>query len=232
MSVQKSTNEMSVAKVAKLLTGPYNGRDKLAKSIQFATMMVTYRMLQQDPDNETAKRMVAFMKHVGLSRKGMRLFKSVEVYQKLVVVMGKKLASDDLALNVMANGGMIVRWAYDNLGFLEKAKALDKADYGVTSNKWRAFASISYIILALKGIMKAEASYAAAREGDVEANASNAEKARAVRLAAWLELVGRFSGLMNALHSAKLYRTNEGVQGLFGFMDGFIALRKVWLAIK
>lgn len=230
------SSELSVAKVSKLLSGTYNGRDKMAKSIQFATMIITYKMLQADPTNETAKRLVNFMKHVAISRKGMRLFKSVEVYQKMLVAMGKKIPTDELVLNVAANGGMVLRWGYDNLGFLEKAKAIDAGGYGVTSNKWRAFSSIPYIILALKGIMKAEASYAAARPQDsrelTESKQGDLAAATNKRLAAYLELIGRVCGLMNALHGSKLYCTNDGLQGLFGFLDGFIALRKVWIAIK
>ena len=45
------------------------------------------------------------------------------------------------------------RWGYDNLAFLEKAKAVDAAGYGVTSNKWRAAAGVAYIILAIKVLM-------------------------------------------------------------------------------
>jgi hypothetical protein len=52
--------------------------------------------------------------------------------------------------------GMIFRWYYDNLAFLEKIKILPKgAEYNITSNKYRCVATVAYIILAIKGYFKA-----------------------------------------------------------------------------
>lgn len=224
---------ITISKLNQCSTGKYNLRDKFAKCLQFATMSITYKMLQNDPKDETALRMVAFMKTMGTARKGMRLGKSIELVVKFQAVMAKagKMAPDDLALNIITNVGMFFRWGYDNLAFLEKAKALDKADYGVTSNKFRSISGLAYIILAVKGIIKTGAALAkAATSGDDDKKAK--VQAYADYQAAYLELVARICGLINALHSAKWYVTSQGVQGVCGFVDAFINFRKEYMKLK
>jgi hypothetical protein len=221
---------MSVAKLNNFSTGAYNGRDKLAKVMQFSCKLVAYHMLLNDPKNELAGKMVKFDKQVAMARKGMRLFKSIEQYQKLLVLMGKDTNQVDFALEVVTNVGMMFRWAYDNLSFLEKSKILDKNDFGVTSNKYRVVATCAYITIGLRKYLQAKAGIAKTlREGGKKEDLAKFQKAQ---LDAVLEIIARCADMMNALHSAKWYQTNDGIQGLAGVISAAINLRKVWLATK
>lgn len=135
----------------------------------------------------------------------------------------------DFALEVVTNVGMMFRWAYDNLSFLEKAKIIEKKDYGVTSNKYRVLATVAYIIMAVKKFLKANDMVAKAnKDGDKEKQ----DAANKLQLEAVLEFVARVADMTNALHSAKMYQTNEGIQGIAGIISASIAFRKVWIATK
>lgn len=217
---------MSVSKLSNFSTGPYNGRDKIAKITQFTAKLFAYHLLLNDPKSVLGQQLVYYDKNVAMSRKGMRLGKSIELYQKLTLVMKKDMPQFDFALEVISNVGMMFRWAYDNLSFLEKAKILDKRDYGVTSNKYRVFATFAYIIIALKKINKANEAIAAAKDNETKS------KGRKAQYEAVLELIGRVADLCNAAHSAKMYQTNESIQGMAGIISAYVALRKVWNATK
>mmetsp|Transcript_27445 Transcript_27445/g.38801 ORF Transcript_27445/g.38801 Transcript_27445/m.38801 type:complete len:222 (+) Transcript_27445:41-706(+) len=220
---------MSVAKLSAFSTGPYNGRDKLAKVMQFSAKFVAYHMLLNDPKSEFASQLVKFDKQTAMARKGLRLFKSIELYQKLLVAMGKDMGQVEFLLEVVTNVGMMFRWAYDNLSFLEKAKILSPQSYGVTSNKYRVVATCAYIIIALRKFSAASEKIAvAAKAGKQEA----LHKAQKDQKEALLEFVARVADMVNALNSAKWYQTNEGIQGLAGIVSATINLRKVWLAMK
>jgi hypothetical protein len=156
----------------------------------------------------------------------MRLFKSIEEYIKLQKALAAKKAPMDLVLEATQCTGMIMRWGYDNLAFFEKAKILPKAAYGVTSNKYRTVATVAYIISCVKALLKANSDCSAAQDK------KSADAAQSARFEATLGLSARIADLCNAVHSAKYYQTNEGLQGLCGFWSSFLALRKVWKAIK
>merc|ERR1712129_475248 len=99
-------------------------------------------------------KIVLFMKQLAISRKGLRLFKSIEEYHKLQLKLAKSMPVGDFVLEVTTCVGMIFRWGYDNLAFLEKAKVVDAAGYGVKSNKFRVVATVAYIILCLKALAR------------------------------------------------------------------------------
>lgn len=197
--------------------------------MQFSAKFVAYHMLVNDPKSDIGNKLALFDKNIAMGRKGLRLFKSVEIYQKLVLVMNKEMPQFDFALEVISNVGMMFRWAYDNLAFLEKAKIIDKNMYGVTSNKYRVVAVCAYIILATKKFLKANDTVnKAVKEGNKE----SLKAAQKVQFEAMMELIGRLADQVNALHSSKLYTSNDSVQGFFGLISASVALRKVWNATK
>lgn len=217
-----------IDKVPALFTGKYDGRDKFAKVMQFATKFVAYHMLLRDPKNELAIKLSNFDKTIGTARKGMRLGKPIEMYPKLMVALGKDLPMQTLAMEVITNVGMAFRWFYDNLAFLEKAKVLTPNNYGVTSNKFRSVAGFFYIIMTCQNFLKANEACNKDFKGDEKAKA----KADSVRFEAFLAFFARLCDMSNAMHSAKWYVNNNGIQGACGFISSFIGLRKVWLALK
>lgn len=218
---------MSVTKFEKFSKGPYEGRDKLAKFMQFGSKFLAYYIMTKDPKNERAQKLMAFDKNIGMARKGLRLGKSVEPFQKLIVTMGSEAAPLDMALEAVSCIGMFFRWGYDNLSFLEKAKVLPAGNYSLTSNQWRVMAGVAYVISAIRELIKCQvAAEKAAMDDKASAHALNK------RLEASLQLIAKVCDLINALHGANMYKTNEGLQGLAGATNAFIALRKSWLAVK
>jgi len=209
---------MSVTTLAAYSKGPYQGRDKFAKAMQFGARIVAYQIMQSDPTNESAKKMVLFLKQLGVSRKGLRLGKSVEELAKLQKTLAKSKPSVDMALDLVTQVGMSFRWFYDNLGFLEKIKVLPKSDYGVLSNKFRVVATVAYITINLKKFLAKFSKYLEQPEN---------AKVKAAVFEASLALISRCADMMNALHGAKLYQTNDGIQGVCGFLSAVIAIRKV-----
>lgn len=215
----------SVKKLTTFSKGPYQGRDKFAKCLQFALRQYTYYALEADPKNAFAAKMVLFMKQLAVARKGLRLGKSVEELFKLQVALAAKKDIVSLTLDIVTSVGMIFRWGYDNLAFLEKAKVLEKADYGITSNKFRVVATVAYIIQCVRAVLKANAGVAAAKDPE------EVKKAKKTQWAAQLALFARGCDIFNALHSAKFYQT-ESIQGWCGFLSSYIAFKKVWDATK
>lgn len=219
----------TVAKLSNFSTGPYNGRDKLAKVMQFAAKAVAYQMMIGDPKSAVAAKLVLFDKQIAMARKGLRLGKSIELYQKLQLVMTKDMPQFDFALEVISNVGMMFRWAYDNLSFFEKAKIMEKRDYGVTSNRYRVLATVAYLIIAVKKFLAANDAIAKANKAGDKEKLAAANKAQ---VDAVLEFVARVADMVNALHSSKWYQTNEGIQGIAGVVSAGINMRKVWIATK
>lgn len=216
---------MSVDFLAKFSKGPYNGRDKFAKCMQFGCRMASYYVLLNDPDNEMAKKAVLLNKQMAISRKALRLGKSVEEMQKLKVALTKKMAPIDLALTITTTVGMTFRWYYDNLAFLEKTKVLAKNNYGILSNKFRVISTVAYIVQCFRAFSKAAAN-CAGKEG------AELEKALKTRFEAGLALFARCCDIICAVHGAKYYTTNDGIQGVCGLASALLALRKVVNATK
>merc|ERR1712194_325438 len=152
--------------------------------------------------------------------------KSIEEYHKLQLKLAKSMPVGDFVLEVTTCVGMIFRWGYDNLAFLEKAKVVDAAGYGVKSNKFRVVATVAYIILCLKAL--ARCSTDCAKANDTESLKKSNDK----RFEAMLGLVARCCDMMNALNSAKYYQTNAGIQGLCGLFSSLCGVRKVIKAMK
>ena len=215
---------MSVAKLAKFSTGPFDGRDKVTKFTQFAAKFLAYNLAIKDPT--LATKLSALDKQLALARKGLRFGKSIEVYQKLVVCLGADHSNPvNLALEVIGHVGMMFRWGYDNLSFLEKVKLLSMKDPGLQANQWRTLAGIAYTIQAILDLFKTHQAVEKADEKDKP-------KAEKARQEAFLQFIAKGCDLINALHGAKIYLTSDGTQGICGMVNSVISLRKTWSSIK
>ena len=220
-------NMSTIDLLVSISKGDYQGRDKFAKSLQFFCTFTAHYLLQADSKNVLALRMNNLKKVLGTGRKALRLGKAVEQVPKLQKALATTKNPVDLGLKLLSDGSMVFRWIYDNLGFLNKAKVIDgNGTYGITSNKFRVIATVAYIILCIKAIFKTSAACTRAETEEEQ------QKANSDHFEATLALIGRCTDMVNALKGSKLYVTNDGFNGICGFISGIIAFRKVFVTAQ
>ena len=85
------------------------GRDKFCKVIQYASRMMKHKAVAEG-NKEAALRFDGLFVGMRNARKLFRLFKSINEYQKLVDILGKKGNTLDKVLNILSRVFFLLYW--------------------------------------------------------------------------------------------------------------------------
>jgi len=101
------------------------GRDKFNKVVQYAARLFAWHLLNADPKSEWGKRWKGLFAYTRDARKLVRIFKTLNEYQKIQALVGQD-PSLKQGIQLIGALGLSFYWAFDNLIYLAKADFLAK----------------------------------------------------------------------------------------------------------
>lgn len=147
---------MSVFDLATFVKGTsvsYDQRDKVAKFLGDQARIASYFLLENDPKDDTGKRLKNLQKAISTGRKGFRFpnaFKELKGFCDLL--KGKETGLKYVAM-ICQYLGMMWHWLTDHVAFLIKAKVMDGDDKyysGIGGFGWSLGCTLKFIFATIK----------------------------------------------------------------------------------
>lgn len=105
--------------------GSEQGRDKFNKVLQYSARFLAWHLLTHDPKSEWGKRWKGLFAYTRDARKLVRLFKTLNEYQKIQILV-KQDPSVKQAIQLVGATGLAFYWGFDNLIYFAKADFVPK----------------------------------------------------------------------------------------------------------
>jgi len=219
------------------------GRDKFGKTLQYASRLLMWAFLQNDPKNDLGLRFKGLFEATRDARKLTRYFKTLGELNQLQAFLIKGTNDNlQLVLTIAQKLGMANYWFWDNLMYLKKAKFLkSEVDFNYYANLGWTVGLLFSILMALKNIkenLDQEANYI--RNPDSVKGDYNKQLAsvRAARTKLILNLVANLGDLTVCSNAIQLPQKifgrglNDGVMGVGGLLSALITGYYQWYLVN
>jgi len=211
-----------------------NGRDKLSKIVQYGSRYLMFYFLSADPKSATGEKFKGLFAITRDSRKLVRLFKYLNEFATIQELLKKGGDPTIQALQISARIGWAQYWFFDNLVFLQKAKAYttttDLNYYGALGWFYALSVGLFMNVREFVNILDQEASlskkYHAEKNEDTK---KSLIAVRAKKTKAALSSIGNVGDLICAANGIQIphkilgHGLSDGTLGIAGLVSALIA---------
>jgi len=218
------------------------GRDKLCKSIQYASRFIKWSLEKKNP--EAALRFNGLFVGMRDARKLFRLLKSVNEYHKILQILSKGAEDEiDYYLQILNRLFFAGYWFFDNLVILCTVKFL-KHDAKKLNKTGMIFWFLALVVGLIQSIrmliylnhreIKILKSISEAKEEDLENKKKTLRTIRNQKKDQYLNILKQFGDLIPASQGSeivpKLFKRNfnDGMIGLGGFVSAVITSYQIY----
>jgi len=227
------------------------GRDKFGKIIQYGSRALKYYLLLDDPKSDWGQRFDGLYSTTATARKLWRLLKSLNEFESLYKLFTQKDLGDPVVyyLQVLQKTSYAAYWAFDNVGYLIRAKflKLDKKEYSIYAAYGWFVGSVAYLLIASYELYKLNGKMAKKSREYKQAKQDGKDLAelkkglvelykKRVRLVSdvvrfWCDVIvsGQTADIFQQLFG---YSVHDGHMGILGVISAVLNSQQIWQETK